>query len=557
MSEKKVLFSLNTSTSNVIEDNVKAVVKKNFDIDVDYSREYYTQGIIKSLQESDFNILILNENLEAEPIQPEFMDMITDNFPKLRTILIIEDKHKNDAFIKKIFSLGVYDCIYKSDLTIDFLSELIHTARNKKDAKDYYGLDNSLESLEEVVTSTGLAEIPDDELPVVLDNFNNATEDNIRELFDLAEQTYKFPQMVFLISILKNNPSVCELLKNADCNIKKYEKVLNRDLTKTIVKEKINNVVKIVEKPVEVIKEVEIEKVVEKPIEVEKIIEKEVVKEVYKTPSDYKKIIAVVGGSRKVGATTLIELLSYSFSKNGRKVGILDFTDNKDLFEKYLFYGTDEDDRWKPLNDLVNGIDKPYMFNKNCRLYTSIPTSSYNLKQMLQCIDSIKANNDIVLIDLPLRLLEKVYLSLDRVMIVISQNLMNTKYLSNVLSGLIYENKLPNYDVKIKFIINKYLNDFQIQRDKDLIDCYTTTLNNYLDTTFNEAYMNYNQEIFKVNFSLDILKNSYIVEETQKNINEEVEKQIYEICLDMYPVLNKTNKAKAKNFIGNFFRRKV
>jgi hypothetical protein len=61
---------------------------------------------------------------------------------------------------------------------------------------------------------------------------------------------------------------------------------------------------------------------------------REVIKEVYETPSDYKKTIAFIG-AHKTGTTFIINAIAAILTSKGVKTAILDLTQNKDTYSIY------------------------------------------------------------------------------------------------------------------------------------------------------------------------------------------------------------------------------
>ena len=282
----KILFGINNNAKSDIEDKILKAYKKMNGKSFEYDREYYLQGILKSLEDNKYDILFISETFEADLVSLSLIDMITDKYSDLRIIFIMKELNKDNKIAKGLFSLGCYDGLYTSDFSLSNIVNLIDNPRNKKAAKLYYEIDDNLDVLDEVVHATLLTEIPDDELNIVLDNFNAATSENIKELFELAVSTYNINQMNFLVSIL--NDRVINLIEEQGCDISKYQKAINKEVKKASKKEKLkfmgNIVSKLMDKPKEKIVEkivekevpVEIEKIVEKEVEVEKIVEKEV-----------------------------------------------------------------------------------------------------------------------------------------------------------------------------------------------------------------------------------------------------------------------------------------
>jgi len=137
---KKILFALNQNYDNQIEEKVKEKYIELTGNTFEYKSEYYLSGIWKKLEEENFDILILKEDLEGDSIKTQYLDNMTDQFPNLRIIFIANDEHERDEYIRKLFNLVIYDILFKEDLTLSNLSELIEDLKklyNKNLLKEF------------------------------------------------------------------------------------------------------------------------------------------------------------------------------------------------------------------------------------------------------------------------------------------------------------------------------------------------------------------------------------------------------------------------------------
>lgn len=555
MSKLKILFAITQKQSREVEEKILEKYKDQYKKEFIYEKAFYNEDIVKSLSENHYDILILMDRLEKNPTDPKFIDKLTDKFSDTRIILIMEENRKDSDFVKKIYAMGCYDFLFSTDFNFATIIPLLEKGRTKKAAKSYYEIDDKeLENIEETITTDNIDEISEEELLTVINNFNNSSSENIKELFELAEKTYTKEQMTYLISILNTDEDnkTIKLLKENDCNISKYERLLAKDINKTEIKGKVKKVEKIVEKIVEK----PVEKIVEKEIVKKEYVDREieVVKEVYKTPNDYKKVIGIAGADRRVGSTTLIQMIAEVFTNENKKVGIIDFKLNRDLFEKYIF---NEETKNEPLIDFKNGIDNPFMINKYCSLYTSssrVNDLSLDSNEMNSLIDYVKSRNDIVLIDFEFNEVDKIYSLLDKILIVVNQDLTSTKYFTDILSNQMDNIFLSNMDTKVQFIVNKYIKDSKALKSKDLVECYLHKVVDYLDTSQNKKIIDNKNSIFKLSFNEDILINSYRGINRNLAQDESIEDELNIICNSIYPISEK--KVKGKRLIGNLFKRK-
>lgn len=130
----KVLFAIGQDTSNSIQENILKQFQMKYNKSFEYKSEYYVEGAMKCLEEAEgqYDVLILNETLENVAVDTKLIDTITDLYPNLQVILAIDDKHKEDDYTSKLYTLGVYDALYFSDFTDENLLELLDSRRSKK-----------------------------------------------------------------------------------------------------------------------------------------------------------------------------------------------------------------------------------------------------------------------------------------------------------------------------------------------------------------------------------------------------------------------------------------
>ena len=531
-----VLFALTVDTKAIIENSIVNTYKDKFEEEITFKQAFYKEDIVSLLESDKFDVLFLNTRIEKEPMSLEMIDALTDKYHDLQIILLIEE-NDIDFYTQGLYSMACYNGIYRSDFTLDLSAELIKNPRTKKDAKSYYGIDDS-SSVQEIQNNS-IDEIEDSELEIVLKNFNTATSETISELFDIAVKTYKKSQLVYLISLLNDN--TIELLKDNGCNIEPYQRVLNKEvkqIDKKIKKQK--------KKPEIIYKEKEVEKIVE----VEKVVEKKVFvdREVYTTPTDYKKVIAVVSTARNVGASTIVENMSDKFVKANKAVAVIDLSDNKDLFERNIF-NSDLDYSNNSLFDLCNNNeDKPYVLKNNVKLYSSAPNHIGDIKRenLLAAISKVKNTNEVVILDVNIEDLSNIAPILDKTFLIITQELTNTKYFTDRIRD--DERELLE-SLKPNFIINKYLSTKL--STKDIVECYLCKIGDYFNCNNNIEIIRNKEEIFTIPFSQEIVLSNY---NQELNKYEEVEESIYAICNKAYPI-NQVKQDKNKSLWKKIFKK--
>lgn len=66
MLTKNILFAMTVDSGNKLEENILSYYKDKYNCEFTYKKEYYLQGILKALNEEEYDILILNSQLEKE-----------------------------------------------------------------------------------------------------------------------------------------------------------------------------------------------------------------------------------------------------------------------------------------------------------------------------------------------------------------------------------------------------------------------------------------------------------------------------------------------------------
>lgn len=377
----------------------------------EYKREYYIDGVLKCLSEENFDVLILYEKLESMPVDINILDTITDHYPNLQVIFAMEDSHKEDEFCNRLYALGVYDGIFVSDFEITSIAELLNAKRTKKEAKDYYGIDEKIDDMDIKFQVTPLEE---DILNKTISTLEVAIkEGTLNEIFKQIDNEFNPKEMCYLLTMLPD--SISEALKNSNDKVfAKYEKKVNKEVQKfekQINKEskpQIRFIEKIKEIPivekVEVIREVpkEIIKEVIKEVEVEKektvVVEKEVLKINHVR---YDSIIAFISNS-PTGKSYVAWNFSHALSEN-YKVSLINIDDSSSA---NAFFGIDSGYD-APLQDIENKaikqiIDEGVKINKNLTVYSGKIGERAELKRnvLTQLISAIRAEgNNIVIID--------------------------------------------------------------------------------------------------------------------------------------------------------------
>jgi len=341
----KILFALNQNDDTTIEEMLLSEYKSIIGADFQYSKEYDLSGVNKRLFLENFDVLVINEELERNNgVTTSFIDDLTDRLP-IRIILIIRFDHEVDNYVRRLFNIGVYDLLYSHDITKENIVNLIISPRTKIEAKVYL----DLHDVEDVVVESELNYISEDELFNIFMYFEGIEENEYSKAFDHIIKQYNGEQILYLIDKLSD--SIKEVLEREENKeyLKYKEIVLSRwkevkrdntaeskvsdvldkpkDDAMAVEESLIEKKVKETLKPFKKLKEEKEPKVITKIETVEKIVTK--VEKVNIVPSDYKKTIVLVS-PESTGKTEIACNLAVALSNNTDKVvALLDFDLNK------------------------------------------------------------------------------------------------------------------------------------------------------------------------------------------------------------------------------------
>lgn len=555
---KHILFGINQNPNKSIENRILDKYIATNNVKFTFDSEYYLDGINKALGEKNYDVLVLREDLELnKQVSVQFLDKITDKYPKLDIVFIVNDEHQSDRYIIDMFQLGIYNILYKEDLTLPNIVNLIDNVRTKIDTKIYLELEDANDEINENLEEESMVEIPDEQLVTIIGNLNNATLENISQMFDSISKHYNGKQMLFLSSVLSDD------IKNL-LNESKNEKYI-------ILNNKLNNVVEKIQKD-EIAKKngtkekfkekVKVEKVFvekEKIVEVEKkvvekvFVEKEKKVKVYERPNDYKKKVGFVGFSG-AGKTTLISLAADMLSNNKCKTAIVDLTQSRDLYDIYVVNEIENNGKSKKVVEgknalitLIGGGIKPYRINKYTELYTASYEGVVDLSNPFYYLQLLEQEYDVILIDMDYKTPKEVYQVINNAYIVQTLNLAKVK------NNTKYETELKNRInmKKIKFIINQVIPCGITP--KIMKSCLRTNTN--LDTFEKELLFEEEVTMFSVKHSTEIMKMAYELSYSCEKLDKDTYEAIKSIVQDIYPINIKSEEESLLRKIGKLFKR--
>lgn len=195
---KKVILGLPQSNEldEIVREFSEELIKHSIDAEV---TQIFTHFGIQRVLESETEVLalVVSEDLElATPITALMLDMLSDNFPNLSIIPILADKHKGQGFMQALLEKGIYNGVFAGDARISFIVDLIAEVRNKRDAKDYYGLFGDVREKSEDVSGNILA---DSVVTNCIKYLTNANDEELSSAYDYISGKYTDQQNIYLM----------------------------------------------------------------------------------------------------------------------------------------------------------------------------------------------------------------------------------------------------------------------------------------------------------------------------------------------------------------------
>ena len=499
----KVLIAINNDAiSEAIGEYYQTEYKEAFEM----KNVYYYKALLEEIKLNTYDRLLIHEELEPFATNNQeiidnnlfsIIDKISDEGYGANIIFICSDRRKrDDKLVRKMFNIGVYNVLIGEDKTVDEVAKLINTPRKKKDAKSYidYDLEEDAYKKEEEVNET--------ELNRILMAYENAGGDEHRyvEIFERIAGQYTDVQLRVISSFLPEY--VRRVLKK---NCEKYRGISSVSVPPAIMNQNLPKFEDVeIEIPkqnsgfgsnqgvggqtgsygrpsnnIDIDKKVEIEKKsrenaqstqeqqyerqlsVTSPSEtptklhkVTEVIEKEIIREVYETPKDYRKVVCFVG-SHKTGTTFIINAVAAFLTRRGIKTAIVDVTKNKDSYFVYAINNeVNREIAAKSLSSLAQGRNCPLEVNR-ISLYTGIP-GQINKENMdsMKMIEMAKNKHSVVLVDCDFDTPLEFFKISQNVYIVQDMDILSLQPITTFLRELKYRG--VNLE-KAKVIINKHL----------------------------------------------------------------------------------------------------
>ena len=253
---------------------------------------------------------------------------------------------------------------------------------------------------------------------------------------------------------------------------------------------------------------------------------KEKVVKVTEVPDDYRRVVAFVGAPN-VGTTSLSLMVADRVSSRGVKVALLDLTENRDLYEMFIFEKAYyRDDLKNPLEGLNDGKIEPVRIKKDLDLFTASYSKDiyYDLDTMFE---ALKLEYNIIICDMDLKTNLEAVRFASQIYVVQDMDWTNYKYVTSFQKNLDSGLNLR----KVRYIINKY--DKSMTQDI-ITDCMITDVD--LDTMDKYNIMEEKPKTFIIGGDKNWRKafNRNVLD--FKVLRGKTKRQIKKLAYEVYPV---------------------
>ena len=457
----KVLFGLSN------DDTVKAIVKfyeETYKEKLEYKNVYYFKQAMQEVHDGSYDRVVLLEDLEKYPTNNyaqiddyvfKNIDGISDEVDDAKNIIFVaSDRRKlGDAFLAKLFNIGIYSVLTGSNRTKSKVCEVINSPKKKKDVKKYY--ENSIGK-----SPYNKVEVSEVEIQRILAYYKNQEGDTSKyvEIFDRICSQYTNEQMRIIIQFLE--PEVRQFL---EANSDKYKAISN--MPSAVVPEvseqqpminqdeKDKTEVLKIEKQPEIIEKIVVKQNNQPAPVITSVMEKEVVKSVYEIPKDYRKVVCLIGAP-KSGTTFCINALAHMMYKNDVRTAIVDMTKKRD---SYILYTYDNEGKRaiaaESLKYASGGMNEPLVYGK-LSIYTSMPGEDRKQYNATRLIETVSQHNNVVFVDCDFSTPADYYRLAQEIYVVQDMDILNI----NQITMFLRELKTRGIPMsKVKIIINKHV----------------------------------------------------------------------------------------------------
>ena len=205
----KVLFAMG---NDQVSTNVANRYYEKYGEVLEYKNVFFFKALIEEVKrDKTYDRIVISEELEqfrAKDLEQvdrylfNSIDKITDEIQDSDIIFICSDRReKGDAFVSKLFSIGIYNLLLGDDRNVNPLCEIIKRPKNKREAKQYLNIDASSIVNTSMTTDDEVDEFQMRSILSFYEGIRNQPEKYL-ETFDRIAEQYSRKQLKIIVSML-------------------------------------------------------------------------------------------------------------------------------------------------------------------------------------------------------------------------------------------------------------------------------------------------------------------------------------------------------------------
>ena len=217
----KVLFAMG---NDQVSTNVANRYYEKYGEVLEYKNVFFFKALIEEVKiNKTYDRIVISEELEqfrAKDLEQvdrylfNSIDKITDEIQDSDIIFICSDRReKGDAFVSKLFSIGIYNLLLGDDRNVNPLCEIIKKPKNKREAKQYLNIDASSIVSTSMTTDDEVDEFQMRSILSFYEGIKNQPEKYL-ETFDRISEQYSRKQLLIIIRTLP--ASIRDVILQAD-----------------------------------------------------------------------------------------------------------------------------------------------------------------------------------------------------------------------------------------------------------------------------------------------------------------------------------------------------
>ena len=217
----KVLFAMG---NDLRSKNVVDRYYERYGEILEYKNIFYFKSLLEEVKNNKtYDRIVINEELEeisTNDIQQidnyifNNIDKITDEIQDADIILVCSDRRtKGDAFVNRLFSIGIYNLLIGNDRNINPLCDIIKKPKTKREAKQYLNINISSITSASVVADDEVDEIQMQNILHYYEGIKNKPEEYVSTFDKIAEQ-YSRKQLKIIVNFLPQKVRDAVLAEN-------------------------------------------------------------------------------------------------------------------------------------------------------------------------------------------------------------------------------------------------------------------------------------------------------------------------------------------------------